>query len=203
MKRFGLALLAFCGTALVSPLSAQDSTHSPGWIVIPAAEYATLRARAYPVAGDPEAPTPVEATLTRVDYNLKIYGELASGRANLTVDVVKDGWVRIPLPAGLLVREAKLDGKLVSLVPADDSRTAGHLAALLDKRGRAVLALDIALPVSFASGNQKLALPASSSGVTRASVTLTRLDMDINVTGGLFAARAESRSEEGRVGEEG
>ena len=82
MKRFGLALLAFCGTALVSPLPAQDSTHSPGWIVIPAAEYATLRARAYPVAGDPEAPTPVEATLTRVDYNLKIDGELASGRAN-------------------------------------------------------------------------------------------------------------------------
>lgn len=188
-------MLAFCGTALVSPLPAQDSTHSPGWIVIPAAEYATLRARAYPVAGDPEAPTPVEATLTRVDYNLRIDGELASGRANLTVDVVKDGWVRIPLPAGLLVRQAKLDGKLVSLVPADDSHAAGHLAALLDKRGRAVLALEIALPVSSLSGNEKLALPASASGVTRASVTLTRLDMDINVTGGFLAERAESSGE--------
>jgi hypothetical protein len=176
-------------------LPAQDSTHSTGWIVIPATEYATLHARAFPVASDAEAPTPVEATLTRVDYNLKIDGELASGRADLTVDVLKDGWVRVPVPSGLLVREARLDGKLVSLVPGEDSRNSGHLAALLEKRGRAILTLDIALPITAASGDEKLALPASASGVTRASVTLTRLDMDIKVTGGFLAERAESSGE--------
>jgi hypothetical protein len=176
-------------------LSAQDSTRSSGWIVIPATEYATLRARAFPVAGEPEASTPVEATLTRVDYNLKIDGGLASGRANLTVDVLKDGWVRIPIPAGLLVRDAKLDGKLVSLIPPEDPHATGHLSALLDRRGRAVLALDIALPVTFAAGSETLALPASASGVTRASVTLTRLDMDIKVSGGFLAERAESSGE--------
>ena len=188
-------MLAFYGTVLLSPLSAQDSTHSSGWIVIPANEYAVLRTRAFPVAGDAEAPTPVEATLTRVDYNLKIDGELASGRANLTVDVLKDGWVRLPVPAGLLVREARLDGKLVSLIPADDARKSGQLAALLERRGRAILALDVALPVNSASGTEKLVLQASASGVTRASVTLTRLDMDIKVTGGFLAERAESSGE--------
>src|ERR1039457_968467 len=125
MKRFGVTLLVLCSGALVSPSPAQDSTHSSGWIVIPANEYGTLRARAYPAAGDSEAATPVDATLTRVDYNLQISGELASGRASLTVDVLKDGWVRVPIPGGLLVREARLDGKLVSLVDGG-----GHPAAL-------------------------------------------------------------------------
>jgi len=189
-------LLALSGTALLSSLSAQDSTHSSsGWIVIPATEYATLRARAFPAAGEPEPSTAVEATLTRVDYDLKVEGQLASGRANLTVDVLKDGWVRVPIPTGLLVRDASLNGKLVSLIPTDDSRAAGHLAALLDRRGRAVLALDVAMPVTSASGSEKLALPASASGVTRASVTLTRVDMDIKVSGGFLAERAESSGE--------
>jgi hypothetical protein len=195
MKRFGVSLLALCGAALVSPLPAQDSAHSSGWIVIPATEYGTLRARAFPAAGDAEAPTPVEATLTRVDYNLKIDGELASGRANLTVDVLKDGWVHVPVPSGLLVREARLDGKLVSLVTTEDAHSAGHLSALLEKRGRSILVLDVALPVTPASGTEKLALPSSASGVTRASVTLTRLDMDIKVSGGFLAERAESSGE--------
>src|SRR5437870_6808415 len=69
----------------------QTTPHSPGWVVLPVDEYRTLHAKAYPVERDPEPP-PVEATLTRVDYELRIDGELASGRASLTVDVLKDGW---------------------------------------------------------------------------------------------------------------
>ena len=195
MKRCRVTLLVLCGATLVTPVPAQDSTRSSGWIVIPANEYGTLRARAFPAAGDTEAPMPVEATLTRVDYNLQIDGELASGRANLTVDVLKDGWARVPVPSGLLVREARLDGKLVSLVTTDNPHSEGHLAALLQKRGRAVLALVVALPVTVASGDEKLVLPASSSGITRASVTLTRRDLDIKVSGGFLAERAESSGE--------
>ena len=134
----------------------------------------------------------MEATLTRVDYNLQIDGDLASGRASLTVDVLKDGWVRVPIPGGLLVREARLEGKPVSLVDGAPPRAASQVAALLQKRGRSVLTLEVALPVTSAAGNEKLALPASASGVTRASVTLTRLDMDIKVAGGFLAERAES-----------
>jgi hypothetical protein len=53
----------------------------------------------------------VDATLTRVDYDLRVNGDLAAVRASLTVDVFRDGWVRAPIPEGLLVREATLDGK--------------------------------------------------------------------------------------------
>lgn len=179
--RVRVSLLVLCTAAPVSSAQAQDSTHSSGWIVIPAHEYGTLRARALPAPVEPELPLPVGATLTRVDYNLQINGELASGKADLTMDVLQDGWVRVPLPAGLLVREARIEGRLVSLVNGDKS---GAISALLEKRGRSVLDLVVALPVTSTAGNERLSLPASASGVTRASVTLTRLDMDIKVTGG-------------------
>src|ERR1700740_1429037 len=96
---------------------AQTTSRSSGWVFLAVDEYRPLHARAYPIEREPEPP-PVEATLTRVDYDLRIDGELASGRASLTVDVLRDGWVRVPIPAGLLVREARLDGKLVLLVSA-------------------------------------------------------------------------------------
>src|SRR5579859_5875036 len=105
----------FCSAARAQEKPVEPS-HLAGWVVIPVDEYRVLRAKAYPVEPNPEPP-PMDATLTRVDYDLHVLGDLASGRATLTVDVLKDGWVRVPVPSGLLVREAHLDGKQVSLVP--------------------------------------------------------------------------------------
>jgi len=161
---------------------------------LPVEEYRTLHARAYPAEREPEPP-PVEATLTRVDYDLRIDGELASGRASLTVDVLRDGWVRVPVPAGLLVREARLDGKLVSLVPSAGGKAGGQLSALLSHSGRAVLLLDIAIPVSSVNGEESITLPSTVSGVTRASVQLPRQGVDVRLTGGLLSEKSESAAE--------
>src|ERR1700730_15948999 len=109
-RRFGFLL---CLVAAIAPgvIQAQeksaDSFHAAGWVVIPVEEYRVLRAKAYPVEHDPEPP-PLDATLTRVDYDLHITGDLAAGRASLTVDVLKDGWGRVPVPAGLLGRQGPL-----------------------------------------------------------------------------------------------
>ena len=197
-KRLGLPLFCACLLALlfISAASSMGQTvaHSPGWVVLPVDEYRTLHARAYPIERDPEQP-PVEATLTRVDYDLRIDGELASGRVTLTVDVLKDGWVRVPIPAGLLVGEAKLDGKLVSLVPGAGGKAGGQLSALLSHSGRALLLLDIAIPVAFATGEESITLPSTASGVTRASVQLPRQGVDVRLTGGLLSEKSESASE--------
>jgi len=197
-KKLGLPLFSASLFVLLS-LSAASSfgqtiAHSPGWVVLPIDEYRTLHARAYPIERDPEPP-PVEATLTRVDYDLRIDGELASGRASLTVDVLKDGWVRVPVPADLLVREARLDGKLVSLVPGAAGKAAGQLSALLSHSGRAVLLFDIALPVASATGEESITLPSTASGVTRASVYLPRQGVDVRLTGGLLSDKSESAAE--------
>jgi hypothetical protein len=180
-----LGALLFC----VAAAPAQTALHAPGWVVITIGDYRSLHAKAYPPDREPEAP-PVDATLTRVDYDLRIDGDLAAGRASLTVDVLKDGWVRVPIPAGLLVREAKLDGKLVSLVPGAAGKGSNQLCALLSRPGRSVLQLDIALPVVSTAGEESISLPSTASGVTRASVRLPRQGVDIKLIGGLLAEKS-------------
>ena len=168
-----------------------EAPHTAGWVVISVDEYKVLRAKAYPVEHDPEPP-PLDATLTRVDYDLQIMGELAEGHANLTVDVLKDGWVRVPVPSGLLVREARLDGKLVSLVPSPAGKGGGHVSALLSHSGRSVLTLEIDVPVSTSTGDESISLPSTESGVTRASFELSRQGIDLRIGGGMLAEKSEN-----------
>ena len=181
--------LLFLAVFIATLAFAQENSPAPGWVVIPVDEYQQLRTRAYPADRPPEPP-PVEVTLTRVDYDLHINGDLATGRATLTVDVIKDGWVRVAIPAGLLVREARLDGKPLALVP---DRNKGHqLSAILAHPGRALLLLDIAMPVNASAGEQNLSLPATLSGVTRATVELARYGVELTLNGGLLSDKTES-----------
>ena len=187
-----LAAVAFLsGTAARAQEKPMEAAHAAGWVVIPVDEYRVLRAKAYPTEHDPEPP-PLDATLSRVDYDLRVLGDLASGRANLTVDVLKDGWVRVPVPPGLLVREARLDGKQVSLVAGPQGKLGTHLSALLSHAGRWVLALDVDLPVNVSAGDESIALPSTESGVTRATVQLAREGIDLRVAGGLLSEKSES-----------
>ena len=173
---------------------AVESPHGAGWVVIPIEEYRVLRAKAYPVEHDPEPP-PMDATLTRVDYDLHVAGDLAAGRASLTVDVLKDGWVRVPIPAGLLVREARLDGKQVSLVPGAQGKGGAHLSALLSHAGRSVLLLDVDVPIASNAGDESISLPSTESGVTRAAVLLPRQGVDLRIGGGLLSEKSETSGE--------
>src|SRR5215831_1448164 len=195
---FALATLfiAAVATHAHAQTAAPPSSATPGWVVIPVDEYKHLRAQAFPAEREPDPP-PVEATLTRVDYDLHVNGsgDLATGQASLTVDVIKDGWVRVPIPAGLLVREARLDGKLVSLVSGMPGKGGNQLSVVLSHPGRAVLLLDVALPVSAAAGEERIALPSTSSGVTRAAIQLPRQGVDVKLAGGLLAERFESGAE--------
>ncbi len=182
-----------CVVLVLAAISSAEEARSAGWVVIPVTEYRTLHARAYPVEPEPDA-SPVQATLTRVDYELQIRGEVARGRVSLTVDVLKDGWVHVPIPTGLLVREARLDGKLVSLVPAS-GKSGGQLTAILSHSGRSVLLLDIALPVTSNAGSESISLPFADSGITRAAVQLLRHGVDVQVGGGLLSEQSDTADE--------
>jgi hypothetical protein len=182
-----LGLLAL---SLAGPLRAQEANHSPGWVVISVPEYRALRVKAYPAEREPEPP-PVDATLTRVDYDLRVDTDLASGRATLTVDVLKNGWVRVPIPAGLFVREARLDGKSLSLAPPSPGKDASQLSALLSHPGRSVITLEIALPISSSAGEERLSIPSTSSGVTKVALEIPRAGVDLSLYGGLFSDTAD------------
>jgi hypothetical protein len=192
-------VLIFVGSFIAASLvlaqeKAATSTHAAGWVVLPINEYRVLRAKAYPAEPIPEPP-PLDATLTRVEYDLHVLGDLATGNAKLTVDVLKDGWVRVPVPAGLLVRDAQLDGKALSLVPGDKGKAGTHVAALLSHAGRWVLTLDVDVPVTSSTGEETLSLPSTDSGVTRAAVQLARQGIELRVGGGLLAEQSEAAAD--------
>src|ERR1700756_2125313 len=196
-RRLPLCLLAISALFLTAAQAQEkpaESPHIAGWVVIPVDEYRVLRAKAYPAEHDPEPP-PLDATLTGVGCDRHVAGDLAAGRATLTVDVLKDGWVRVPVPAGLLVREARLDGKLVSLVPAPQGKGPGHLSALLSHPGRWILALDVDVPVTASTGDESISLPSTESGVTRAAIELPRQGIDLRVDGGILSEKSETSGE--------
>jgi hypothetical protein len=180
-----LAALSPAYVALAGALHAQDAAHSPGWVVISVPDYRALRIKAFPAERDPEPP-PVDATLSRVEYDLLADSTVATGHATLTVDVLKNGWVRVPIPTGLFVREARLDGKPLSLAPAFSSAT-NQFSALLSHPGRAVITLEIALPITASAGEERLSLPSTPSGVTRATLEIPHAGVDLSLYGGLFS----------------
>ncbi|HUL34059.1 MAG TPA: hypothetical protein VL128_09265 [Candidatus Eisenbacteria bacterium] len=183
---WSLLLLTALAVSPARPAFAQDAGHSSGWVVISVPEYRALRVKAYPAERQPEPP-PVDATLTRVEYDLRADSDLASGHATLTVDVLKNGWVRVPIPAGLFVREARLDGKPLSLAPPAPGQGGTKLSALLAQPGRSVISLEIALPVVSSAGEERLSLPSTPSGVTKVTLEVSRPGVDLSFSGGLFA----------------
>jgi len=196
-KRLSVFLLLIClSHGLFSgsgPLFAQESAHSPGWVVISVPDYRALRVRAFPAEREPEPP-PVDATLSRVDYDLRVDSDVASGHATLTVDVLKNGWVRVPIPSGLFVREAKLDGKPLSLASLSASKESNQLSALLSHTGRAVITLEIALPIAASASEERVSIPSTSSGVTRVTLEIPRSGVDLSLNGGLLSETHELKT---------
>lgn len=180
-------------TALIVCLSAANIARAQapgadGWVVLPVDEYSALRARANPGTPLP-APPPVDATLTRVDYDLRVDADAVAGRALLTVDVLQEGWVKVPIPAGLMVRDARLDGQPVPL----DEGPPAHV--LLNRIGRMILALEISLPLASTGGAESITLPPSPAALSRATLTLSKGGVELTVTGGFVSERSESATE--------
>ena len=180
--------IAVCALVLPARTIAQTPVSPDGWVVLPVDEYRALRERANPQPPQP-APPPVDATLTRIDYDLRIENDTVAGRALLTIDVLRDGWTRVQIPAGLMVRDARLDGQPVSLVEGPPPHV------LLSRAGRVVLTLDIALAITSSAGTESIVLPASASPISRAALALPRSGVDLSATGGFVAERMESPGE--------
>ena len=190
MNRAHLILTGTCVCVLAfARVAFTQTTPTPdGWVVLPVDEYRALRERANPQPPQPANP-PVDATLTRVDYELRADSDSVSGRALLTIDVLRDGWTRVQIPAGLMVRDARLEGQPVPLIEGPPPHV------LLSRAGRVVLTLDIVMPLTTAAGSESISLPASAAPISRASLILPRSGVDLTTTGGFIAEHSETANE--------
>jgi hypothetical protein len=100
--------------------------------------------------------------------------------------------VRLPLPDGLMVRDAQLDGKPVNLATRPKEKGPGGFDLLLSKPGRSVLTLKIVARVTTVAGTDILHLPVSNSAVSHATIELLRQGVDVRVTGGLLLDHTEA-----------
>jgi hypothetical protein len=149
---------------------AQDATHSPGWVVISVPDYHTLRVKAFPAEREPEPP-PVDATLSRVDYDLRVDNDFAAG-----------------------LREAKLDGKPLSLASLSGAKSGSQFSALLSHTGRSVIMVEIALPITASASEERVSIPSTFSGVTKVTLEIPRPGVDLSLSGGLFSESKELAS---------
>jgi hypothetical protein len=148
-------------------VAAQEAPRADGWVVLPIDEYRALRARAFPTTPDP-APPPVDAALTRVDYDLRVSGETVSGQARLTIDVLKQGWASVQVPpacscatrASTAVRRARANGTPPRV--------------LISRAGRSTLTLDVVVPLRSSAGSESIALPASGSALSAVTLIVPR-----------------------------
>ncbi|HEU4507984.1 MAG TPA: hypothetical protein VFR78_07095 [Pyrinomonadaceae bacterium] len=190
-SRLSVSLIFLVLLVATSGSAQTNATPPDGWVVLPVSEYVALKRAAAPAEPEVAAP-PVEATLSRIDYDLKVDGDLATGEARLTVDVIKDGWVRVSIPDGLMVRDAQLDGRAVTLAARTSDKGPNGAELLLSKPGRAVLTLKIVAPVKTVAGTDILHLPVSNSAVSHATIVLARQGVDVRISGGLLLAHSET-----------
>jgi hypothetical protein len=183
------AAVAMVG-CLARGAAAQDAARGDGWVVMGIDEYRALRARAFPSTPDP-APPPLDATLTRVDYDLRVIGETVSGQARLAIDVLKQGWASIQVPSGLLVRDARIDGRPTPLTVTEG----GPARVLLSRTGRSTLTLDVVVPLASSAGAESMTLPASGSALSAVTLIVPRTGVDLAVSGGFIAEKSETGSD--------
>ncbi len=193
MSRLGICVCALL--ALASRAPAQDAPRADGWVVLPIDEYRALRARAFPPDSGPSRP-PVDATLTRVDYTLQLSGDSIAGQARLTVDVLQPVWVSVQVPSGMLVRDARIDGRPTAIVEDRDvQKSGGSPRLLISSSGRTVVTLDVVVPLTSAAGAESMALPTAKSGLSSVTFVVPKTGVDLSVSGGFIAEKTESASD--------
>jgi len=189
MNRARVAAALVVSSLVAAEAAAQTAAAlTDGWVVLPVEEYRALREKAIPPPPVPPAP-PVDATLTRVDYDLRADGDSITGRAMLMIDVLKTGWTRVQIPAGQMVRDARLDGQPVSLVEGPPPHV------LLARTGRSILMLDVVIPLTSSAGTDSITFPPSGSPITRVALALPKSGVDLSASGGFVADRSETPAE--------
>ncbi|MEW6364809.1 MAG: hypothetical protein AB1714_09245 [Acidobacteriota bacterium] len=187
-------VLGLLASSALSVALAGNSSSDGGWVVLRVEDYRDLMEKAVTLEPKP-APPPVHATLTQLDYDLRISADAAHGTARLVVDVLNDGWVRVAIPRDFQVRATRIDGNPGSVVGAASEKGEGLMYLVFSRRGRAIADLDIVIPVASSAGSDSITIPPSMAALTTTTVTMPRRGVEMTASQGLIDKVMETASE--------
>jgi len=135
---------------------------------------------------------PVPAVVTKAAYNLTVEKDVAQGKGVLSIEVLTDEWISVPLNLKkLALREAKLDDGRALLVSTEKSYT-----LVLRGKGEHKLDISFAVPVDRSEGGGKMEFGCPSAPVSELTVEIPETDLDIDVQPKLVAS---VKPEEGKT----
>jgi hypothetical protein len=102
--------------------------------------------------------------------------------------VLKQGWASVQVPTGMLVRDARIDGRPTPLSVTEG----GPARVLISRTGRSTLTLDVVVPLVASAGTESMTLPASGSALSAVTLVVPRTGVDLAVAGGFIAEQSET-----------
>jgi len=127
---------------------------------------------------------PVPGVVTKAAYNLQVEGEVARGKGILTIAVLTEEWISLPLNLNrLALQEAKLDGGRALLVATERSYT-----LVLRGKGEHTLEIAFAVPIDKSGESGKFEFGCPAAPVSELSVTIPETDIEVEVQPKLVAS---------------
>ena len=142
-------------------------------------------------AGDDEHP--VQAVITRADYTATIEKDLARIQAVLTVNVLGDPWVEIPVRFGeAAVGSLNSDDENVLLRGTGD----GTYSLLLGKSGEQTVTLELVARVHTSPDGREFTFDTPTVGITTLEVVIPEDDQTVSITPRLVSLPADDGGDE-------
>lgn len=164
-------------------------------VFLPYSEFQKLwdAAREKPPA--PDKGPPVGALITQADNEAVVETDVVRVSARLTVELLKKGWLQIPLRlSGVALQSASIDGEPARVLPAAGG---GYELLLLNDQAepRSVeLHLEYAKAISKAPGKNSVAFEAPQAPVNRWRIRIAERGVKINVQPLIAASESHDAS---------
>ncbi len=149
-------------------------------VFLPYEEFLELWRKAHEVDGEEEG-LPLPAAVRAAAYEGRADGDMVNLDATLEIEVLADGWQRIPLDfAGAGIEEARVDGEPALLVPAAQGGSGYEL--LLEDAGRRTLTLSLRIGAARDGDRHTAAFSLPAVPLSRLRLTVPGSATEIQVT---------------------
>ena len=165
-------------------------------VFLPYKEFQKLwRAAQSKPAGVSEAP--FEYLVSTARFDGKVEGELATLRLKLTIDILSDGWVQVPIGLGevAVAHAATEDANVVPLLRVEK----GQYIFLTKGKGRYVLALDFVRQLETQPGLAILSFRIPSAAITTLDLLIPEENLKVDVQPMLAATTSQVEFEGAKV----